>query len=89
MLGLVAESRFIVCLISRILICCSRKLLFWLDELFFNKFVAIIYLVGVLLLILPSFIKTHKHLREFIQNIAIWVAIILVLLSLILFFNIL
>ena len=46
-----------------------------------NKLIPIIYLVGVLLLILPSFIKTNKNLKIFITNISMWLAIISVILS--------
>lgn len=46
-----------------------------------NKLIPIIYLVGVLLLILPGFIKTNKNLKIFITNISMWLAIILVILS--------
>jgi hypothetical protein len=46
-----------------------------------NKLIPIIYLVGVLLLVLPSFIKTNKNLKILITNISIWLAIILLILS--------
>jgi hypothetical protein len=46
-----------------------------------NKLIPIIYLIGVLLLILPSFIKTNKNLKIFITNISIWIAILLAILS--------
>ena len=46
-----------------------------------NKLIPIIYLVGVLLLILPSFIKTNKNLKIFFSNISMWLSIILVILS--------
>ena len=46
-----------------------------------SKIVPIIYMVGVLLLILPSFIKSNKNLKAFFTNLSIWVAVILVLFS--------
>ena len=46
-----------------------------------SKIVPIIYMVGVLLLILPSFIKSNKSLKTFFTNLSIWVAIILVIFS--------
>ena len=46
-----------------------------------NKLLPIIYMIGVLLLILPSFIKTNQNLKTFFTNLSIWVAIILVLFS--------
>ena len=44
-----------------------------------SKIVPIIYMVGVLLLILPSFIKSNKNLKTFFTNLSIWFAFLLVL----------
>ena len=52
-----------------------------------NKLIPIIYMIGVLLLILPSFIKTNQSLKTFLTNLGIWVAIILVIYSLYYFFS--
>jgi hypothetical protein len=46
-----------------------------------NKLIPIIYMLGVLLLILPSFIKTNQNLKTFFTNISIWFALILVIFS--------
>ncbi len=46
-----------------------------------SKLIPIIYMIGVLLLVLPAFIKTNQNLKTFFTNLGIWVAIILVLLS--------
>ncbi len=47
-----------------------------------SKLIPIIYMIGVLLLVLPSFIKTNQNLKTFLTNLSIWVAIILVIFSL-------
>ena len=47
-----------------------------------SKLVPIIYMIGVLLLVLPSFIKSNHNLKIFFTNLSIWVAVILVLFSL-------
>jgi len=47
-----------------------------------SKLIPIIYMIGVLLLVLPSFIKSNKNLKTFLTNLSIWVALILVLFSL-------
>ena len=54
-----------------------------------SKLVPIIYMVGVLLLVLPSFIKSNHNLKIFLTNLSIWVAILLVLFSFYYFFKIL
>ena len=47
-----------------------------------SKLIPIIYMIGVILLVLPSFIKSNKNLKTFFTNLSIWVAVILVLFSL-------
>ncbi len=47
-----------------------------------SKLIPIIYMIGVLLLVLPSFIKSNQNLKTFLTNLGIWFAIILVLFSL-------
>ena len=54
-----------------------------------SKLIPIIYMVGVLLLVLPSFIKFNQNLKTFFTNLSIWVAILLVLFSFYYFFKIL
>ena len=54
-----------------------------------SKLVPIIYMVGVLLLVLPSFIKSNQNLKTILTNLSIWVAILLVLFSFYYFFKIL
>ena len=38
-------------------------------------------MLGVLLLVLPAFIKTNQNLKTILTNLSIWIAIILVLFS--------
>ncbi len=47
-----------------------------------DKVVPIIYMVGVLLLVLPSFLNSNNSLKTFFTNLSIWIAIVLVVLSL-------
>ncbi len=47
-----------------------------------SKLIPIIYMIGVLLLVLPSFIKSNNNLKTFLTNLSIWVALLLVLFSL-------
>ena len=44
--------------------------------------------LGVLLLIAPSFLKANSNLKNFLQNISIWIGIVLVLLTIMFFFRI-
>jgi len=47
-----------------------------------SKLIPIIYMIGVFLLVLPSFIKSNQNLKIFLTNLSIWIAIILVIFSL-------
>ena len=52
-----------------------------------NKLIPIIYMIGVLLLVLPSFIKTNQNLKTFLTNLSLWAALLLVIFSLYYFFK--
>ena len=52
-----------------------------------DKFVSIIYMVGVFLLILPVFISSNKSLKTFFTNLSIWIAITLTVLTVYYFYN--
>ena len=47
-----------------------------------DKIVPIIYMVGVFLLILPAFMNSNNSFKTFFTNLSIWIAIVLVVLSL-------
>ena len=47
-----------------------------------DKIVSGIYMVGVFLLILPAFLNSNNNFKNFFTNLSIWVAIILIILSL-------
>ncbi len=46
-------------------------------------------MIGVFLLVLPSFIKSNKNLKTFLTNLSIWVAVILIIFSLYYLFKLL
>ena len=46
-----------------------------------DKIIPIIYMVGVLILVLPSFLKSNSNLKVFFSNLSIWIAIFLVVLT--------
>ena len=47
-----------------------------------DKFISIIYLIGVLILIFPSFLSGNNKWKTILTNFAIWVGIFLLVLSL-------
>lgn len=54
-----------------------------------SKLIPIIYMIGVLLLVLPSFIKSNQNLKNFFTNLSIWIAVLLVLFSIYYIFKVL
>ena len=46
-----------------------------------DKFIPIIYMLGVFLLILPSFLSSNNKWKVILINLSIWFAIILVLMT--------
>ncbi len=46
-----------------------------------TKLIPIIYMIGIFLLVLPSFIQFNKNIKIFLTNLSIWVSVILILLS--------
>ena len=46
-----------------------------------DKFIPIIYMLGVLLLILPSFLSSNNKWKVILVNLSIWFAIILVIMT--------
>jgi len=46
-----------------------------------SKIIPIIYMLGVLILILPSFLHSNNSFKKILTNFAIWIALLLVLMS--------
>ena len=44
----------------------------------FNKIVPLIYMIGVLILVLPSFLHSNSKLKQLLANLSIWVIIVLI-----------
>ena len=44
----------------------------------FDQILPIIYLIGVLILILPSFLQSNSKLKQLLTNLSIWVIIVLI-----------
>jgi len=44
----------------------------------FDQIIPIVYMVGVLILVLPSFLQSNSKLKQFLANLSIWVIIVLI-----------
>ena len=52
-----------------------------------DKLLSVIFMVGVLLLVLPSFLNSNSQLKQFFKNLSIWIIIVLTILVIIYVFN--
>ena len=46
-----------------------------------DKFIPLVYLIGVFILILPSFLSTNKKLKNTLINFSVWFTVLLILLT--------
>ena len=44
-----------------------------------QEIMSAVFLIAVLFLILPSFLRTNSKLKQFTQNISIWAIIVLII----------
>jgi len=51
------------------------------------KLISLIYLIGVAILVLPSFIKTNSNIKIILKNLSKWIIIILLLITIMYIFN--
>ena len=52
-----------------------------------DKLLSVIFMVGVLLLILPSFLQSNSQFKQFLKNLSIWIIVILIILMIIYLFK--
>jgi len=52
-----------------------------------DQILPFVYMLGILLLVLPAFLQSNSKLKQFLTNLAIWIVIILIILTIIYFIN--
>jgi len=52
-----------------------------------DKFISVIFMVGVLILVLPAFLKSNSTLKLFLKNLSVWAIIIIIILAIVIFFS--
>ena len=45
-----------------------------------DKFISVIFMVGILLLVLPGFLQSNSQIKQFLKNLTIWIIVILTIL---------
>ena len=46
-----------------------------------DKVLSVIFMIGVLVLVLPAFLKSNSTLKLFLKNLSIWALIVIVILA--------
>ncbi len=52
-----------------------------------DKFISVIFMIGILLLVIPSFLQSNSQLKQFLKNLSIWIIIVLVILMIVYLFK--
>jgi len=52
-----------------------------------SKIIPIIYMLGVLILVLPSFLKSNNNFKILLRNFSIWVVLLLGLMTIYILFS--
>ena len=48
-----------------------------------DKLLSVIFMIGVLLLVLPSFLQSNSQLKQFLKNLSIWIIVVFIILMII------
>ena len=48
-----------------------------------DKFISVIFMVGILLLVLPGFLQSNSQLKQLLKNLSIWIIVVLIILSIV------
>ena len=50
-----------------------------------DQILPFVYMLGILLLVISAFLQSNSKLKQFLTNLAIWIVIIFIILSIIVF----
>ena len=52
-----------------------------------DQLLPVVYMIGVLLLILPTFFQSNSKVKQFLTNLTIWIIIVLMILTIVYIFK--
>ena len=52
-----------------------------------DQLLPVVYMIGALLLVLPSFLQSNSKLKQFLTNLTIWIIVVLIILTVIYIFK--
>jgi len=53
-----------------------------------DQILSVVYMIGVFLLVLPVFLQSNSKLKQLLTNFAIWIIVVLIILTVIYIFKI-
>ena len=52
-----------------------------------DQLIPVVYMIGVLLLVLPTFLQSNSKLKQLLTNLTVWIIIVLIILTFIYLFK--
>ena len=52
-----------------------------------DKLLPVIFMIGVLMLVLPSFLQLNSQLKQFLKNLSIWIIVVIIILMIVYLFK--
>ena len=52
-----------------------------------DQLIPVVYMIGVLLLVLPTFLQSNSKLKQLLTNFTVWIIIVLIILTFIYIFK--
>ena len=52
-----------------------------------DQILPVVYMIGVFLLVLPTFLQSNSRLKRFLTNLTIWIIVVLIILTIIYLFE--
>ena len=52
-----------------------------------DKFISVIFMIGILLLVLPGFLQSNSQLKQLLKNLSIWIIVVLIILMIVYLFK--
>jgi hypothetical protein len=59
----------------------------FIKEFLMDKLLSVIFMVGVLLLVLPSFLQSNSQLKQLLKNFSVWIIIVFIILTIVYLFK--
>ncbi len=52
-----------------------------------DKILAVVFMIGVLILVLPAFLQSNSKLKQFLKNLSLWAIVVIIIMAIIYMLN--